>query len=503
MQLQGLGIAHSRMYVRWSAVLSVDTRVFPTSDSLETASVLKLSLQPRPGLEAPKRREIHLERASCTAAHLSLSLLYDKVLTLPSSEEECSSRERVISYLLIVFGVNVIFPRHPQHAAKDFRNFLPHMSLEHHHRESEEYIVLSIISRNGYRQPSWRHAPKVAQEAHKALKAHSPSHAPALQVRSELRPAFHLEKLQRLSLSTSTSWKEGEEMQQREKVLAVKLIRDGWETGVGLMSDEFPSSLFLASIVFYMHPGRSGTGFLPRFGGGWMHQFGNVYALQQELLNPNAQHWFRALELWHTAREEGVALNTSHYTNMLRQCVQPRAWEAALLILNQMKKENIRPDVAGISCALVTCVEAKQANHAEKLFQHFSQTVLLDSICYLALVRAQMMKNDPDSSKKAIEAGKAQAAARVPFARDALELLLEACCNVPGEEPFAEVLVHHLEAFHSSPSSLPSLPTLKALKNLSRSSNPIAAYLEKLQTSPLCGMIFRVVEKKNNNSNCD
>lgn len=172
-----------------------------------------------------------------------------------------------------------------------------------------------------------------------------------------------------------------------------------------------------------------------------MHQFGHVYALQRELLDGSAANWFRAMELWHTAREEGLALNTAHYTNMLRQCVQPGAWEAALAVLRQMARDGIRPEVTGVSAALAACVEKKRRREAEKIFAEFSREMLLDSICYLAIIRARM--EDADAAG-AVEAGKAQLAARVELNPESLSLLLEASDAV-GDVAFAEELLQRYQ----------------------------------------------------------
>lgn len=183
-----------------------------------------------------------------------------------------------------------------------------------------------------------------------------------------------------------------------------------------------------------------------------MHQFSHVYALQKELLNPSANNWFRAIELWHTAREEGVALNSSHYSQILRQCVRPGAWEAALRVLQQMKRENIRPDVVGVSCALTTCVEAKKSIEVEKIFSRFSKVMLFDSICYLALIRSRMESGNPDG---AIEAGKEQLQSAIPFTSDTVTLLLEACAEVPAREDlriFADELVNCMKSQKLVPS---------------------------------------------------
>jgi len=145
-----------------------------------------------------------------------------------------------------------------------------------------------------------------------------------------------------------------------------------------------------------MHPRSSGQGLFPRYGGGWMHQFGHVYALQQELLNRDACNWFRAVELWHCARQEGVAMNVTHFNAILRQCVPPAAWEQSLKVLEQMQRERIRPDVVGVGSVLATCAEARRPQEVETVFNHFQKAVLLDSVCHLARIRARAESGDAD-----------------------------------------------------------------------------------------------------------
>ncbi|ESL05871.1 hypothetical protein TRSC58_00130 [Trypanosoma rangeli SC58] len=182
-----------------------------------------------------------------------------------------------------------------------------------------------------------------------------------------------------------------------------------------------------------MHPRISGLGVFPRYGGGWMHQFGHVYALQQELLNPQSNNWFRAVELWHTARHEGIALNSSHYTNILRQCVQSTAWEAALKVLRQMQREGVRPDVDGVGCVLAACADAKRNQEVEEVFNEFSGKMALDSVCYLALIKAKMADG---KWKEAIAIGKRQEADGVHFLPHTYTNLLEAA-NEADDGEFA------------------------------------------------------------------
>ncbi|CCW65913.1 unnamed protein product, partial [Phytomonas sp. Hart1] len=172
-----------------------------------------------------------------------------------------------------------------------------------------------------------------------------------------------------------------------------------------------------------MHPRTSGLGLLPRYGGGWMHQFGHIYALQQELLNPDGNNWFRAAELFCTARHEGLALNVSHYRNALRQCVRPGAWAQALQFLSQMDQEGIRLDVNCVSNILTTCVEGKRPQEVEEVFRKYSGKMMLDSVCYLALIISRVENKRP---MEAIEAGRVQEAQGVPFLPNTYTHLLEA-----------------------------------------------------------------------------
>src|SRR5688500_143844 len=120
-----------------------------------------------------------------------------------------------------------------------------------------------------------------------------------------------------------------------------------------------------------MRPPKMGIGHLPRYGGGWMHQFGHVYALQQELLSREPRTWFRAIELWHTARHEGLALNSAHYGKILQACVPAAQWHAALQVLSQMRRDAIRPDIVGVGSALAACARAQRWEEALNTFRYF------------------------------------------------------------------------------------------------------------------------------------
>jgi hypothetical protein len=118
-----------------------------------------------------------------------------------------------------------------------------------------------------------------------------------------------------------------------------------------------------------LRPRVSGGGKLPRYGGGYMYQFGHVYCLQYELLQPRQSgDWFRACELWHTARHEGLALNVAHYRCITRQMVPAAQWQTALAVVAQMGREAIRPDAAVAANVVAACVEAGQWEAGVQVF---------------------------------------------------------------------------------------------------------------------------------------
>jgi hypothetical protein len=214
-----------------------------------------------------------------------------------------------------------------------------------------------------------------------------------------------------------------------------------------------------------------------------MHQFGHVYALQQELLNPDANNWFRAVELWHTARQEGVAMNTTHFTNILRQCVQPGAWEQSLRVLRQMKREHIRPDVVGVGCALAACVEGKHYAAVEDIFNTFHQSMQLDSVCHLARIRARQEGGDVTG---AIAAGQQQQREQVPFLPYTYTHLLEAC-NSADDSLYAMELLRSMHAEQWAPSQRAAAAVRELGRrhvSLSHAAEPVLA-LATDDTAPL------------------
>lgn len=219
-----------------------------------------------------------------------------------------------------------------------------------------------------------------------------------------------------------------------------------------------------------------------------MHQFGHVYALQQELLNPNANNWFRAVELWHTAREEGVAMNSSHFSSILRQCVIPGAWEQSLQVLAQMRRESIRPDVIGVGCALAACVEGRHYDEVEKIFENFHNTMLLDSVCYLALIRA---RQESGNHVMAIEAGRRQQRDGIDFLPYTYTHLLEACRDA-DDTVYALELAQHMRR----DSWLPEKRALAALETLSHRHKELPSLTrlldgnESTSTEPLLPLSF-------------
>lgn len=181
-------------------------------------------------------------------------------------------------------------------------------------------------------------------------------------------------------------------------------------------------------------PSIRGTGKLPRYGGGWMHQFGHVYLLQQEFLqrpSADASDWFRAMELWHTARHEGLALNVAHYSNVLAHCAAPESgapWGAALAVLRQMRRDALRADCGVVALALQCCAREARWAEALRVFGHFAGIggesggngevqpsqphehagkysgvgLRMDSVCVAAVIRACVAAGGEEPQRQAL-----------------------------------------------------------------------------------------------------
>ena len=149
-------------------------------------------------------------------------------------------------------------------------------------------------------------------------------------------------------------------------------------------------------------PTKRGLATIPRYASGYMYQFGHIYLLQQELLNKRDADWFRALELWHTARHEGIALNVHHYNTILQHCAIESSsssssltsnkkeqhsistsevgggaasgapWYVALNVLRQMKRDALRADCKTVSLALSVLANHGRWAEAMNTFSYFS-----------------------------------------------------------------------------------------------------------------------------------
>ena len=210
-------------------------------------------------------------------------------------------------------------------------------------------------------------------------------------------------------------------------------------------------------------PSKRGLATIPRYGSGYMYQFSHIYLLQQELLNKRDADWFRALELWHTARHEGIALNVHHYNNILQHCAIESSssstssssslnlkenvfaggspWYVALDILRQMRRDALRADCKTVSLALSVLANHGRWEEAVDTFSYFSGNstnqqnqqihqqehenekkqkttlsklnigkfsgvgVKMDSICVAAVIRACLRSNsnDDNNNQKAEE----------------------------------------------------------------------------------------------------
>ena len=186
-----------------------------------------------------------------------------------------------------------------------------------------------------------------------------------------------------------------------------------------------------------------------------MHQFGHVYSLQHEMLNPAADDWFRALELWHSAREEGVALNVAHYSNMLRQCVTASPWEASLSVLSKMKEDGIRADATCVAMSLSSCADKGRWREALHVLHHYrdNEKLKLDSQCYLGALRS-LKQSGQTERMYAVAAD--QARSSVPLSQGSYELLLEAAVEEGNEAQTTRI-------YDAIPSAYRRSPRVKAL----------------------------------------
>lgn len=190
-------------------------------------------------------------------------------------------------------------------------------------------------------------------------------------------------------------------------------------------------------------PSQRGLGTLPRYGGGWMHQFGHTYLLQQELLNKSNADWFRAIELWHTARHEGLALNISHYTNILQHTLieeKDGTWSVALNVLRQMKRDAVRADCRSVSMALNILANEGKWFEALNSFAYFSSSsannnninnatgkysgvgMKLDSVCVAATIRACVAADRTAAAEEFVNALRREAKTSVCPAVDAMTI---------------------------------------------------------------------------------
>eukprot|EP00760_Papus_ankaliazontas_P017538 PhM_4_TR17308/c0_g1_i1/m.12700 len=133
---------------------------------------------------------------------------------------------------------------------------------------------------------------------------------------------------------------------------------------------------------------RLGQATVRRHAGGWMFQFGHIYALHQELTRRD-QNWFRAFELWHVARHEGVTYNTHNYGSLLQLCNRSSQWTAALRVVSQMAHEGVSTDTTCAHNTLVAAVKAGQWQACLGSAHYFvHKGVEFDEMCTLAVVRA-------------------------------------------------------------------------------------------------------------------
>mmetsp|Transcript_26090 Transcript_26090/g.40702 ORF Transcript_26090/g.40702 Transcript_26090/m.40702 type:complete len:225 (-) Transcript_26090:21-695(-) len=137
---------------------------------------------------------------------------------------------------------------------------------------------------------------------------------------------------------------------------------------------------------------RLGQTTVPRFSGGYMHQFVHIYALHREM-EKTTNSWFRAMELWHIARDEGVPYSSFNYAHILRFCTRDKQWEQSLTILSQMDDEGITLDTDCAQQILTACVRCERWDVALQFFEKVqSRGVRLNELSLLSVMMALRRK---------------------------------------------------------------------------------------------------------------
>ena len=133
-----------------------------------------------------------------------------------------------------------------------------------------------------------------------------------------------------------------------------------------------------------------------------MPQFGHIYALQREMAK-TSNSWFRAAELWHIARNEGVPYSSHNYAHILRICNRDRQWKQALQICTQMRREGVTFETDCMQEALAACMQCGQWEATLELHKDLKAIgVYLNDMCLISILKAlrmQQLKN-PDASSQ-------------------------------------------------------------------------------------------------------
>ncbi|KNH06377.1 hypothetical protein XU18_2882 [Perkinsela sp. CCAP 1560/4] len=161
---------------------------------------------------------------------------------------------------------------------------------------------------------------------------------------------------------------------------------------------------------------RLGQTTIPRFSGGWMHQFGHIYALQREMSKPT-NSWFRAMELWHVARSEGVPYSSYNYAHILQMCNRDTQWSQAMKICTQMHREGISLETDCAQHILAACVRSGQWEMTLQFFAEMRRRgIQLNELCVLSVViatRSQCAENGDSPGAACETALQALASARL------------------------------------------------------------------------------------------
>ena len=116
-------------------------------------------------------------------------------------------------------------------------------------------------------------------------------------------------------------------------------------------------------------------------------------------MSKNSNSWFRAAELWHVARNEGVPYSSYNYAHILKTCNRDKQWHQALLIHAQMRQEGITFETDCAEQTLAACARCNAWQQVLSLYEELKVSgVFINDFCRLSIIKALRMKLQSDSS---------------------------------------------------------------------------------------------------------